>query len=517
MNEEDRVKLKPLLGIHPCKYLTMLYSLVILILIFLIFFLAGIVRPGTLYSFVTVPSNAAVYIDGKYAGAAPCEVFVAEGEHHFRIEKDYYSGFEQTVNSGNRLFASLFFPKKETLNIEMPLEDAESLLEHSFLEFAGWGMIDTFYENYKPRPVLGPLFHDLYRSGFADKSTLSAFLYSVMPFVHNMELYEDLFEAVVWFERIKGNDDAGEGLSLSEGFAKLVFFTDAVSYYENLPFWYYSLLDDQAREDRQSWYPALQEEYGAYLRDFSNDYPSPQAAVTVNGMRFIMLSGGQFLMGADGNSFPFPASVDDFMIMDREVTNELYSMFMIDNSNWMPENTARLIDEGLVSGDYLRDFKDSQGSEPVNDVSWFAANAFCDWLESKLPDYLSGYTVRLPDELEWEWAVLTDSGSGGIFKENGTDGPLPVVGRYSNNSGLYDLRGNLWEWCGNWYAPASFLVTTRDPGANEAYIGNYPGVEKGVRGGSWANEKSLSLSVRGSQPPHWCTDFLGFRPVLVKE
>ena len=81
---------------------------------------------------------------------------------------------------------------------------------------------------------------------------------------------------------------------------------------------------------------------------------------------------------------------------------------------------------------------------------------------------------------------------------------------------LFDLKGNLWEWCDNWYAPAAPLVTSRNSSYNEPYYGNYDAVEKTVRGGSWAND-SISISTRGSQPPSWCTEFLGFRPVLVRK
>lgn len=222
-------------------------------------------------------------------------------------------------------------------------------------------------------------------------------------------------------------------------------------------------------------------------------------------------------MGADGNSFPYPAAVDDFMIMDREVTNDLYTMFLNENSEWRLENIEGLIQQNLVNQDYLKDFTDSENDTPVKYISWYAADAFCGWLQSKLPAYLSGYTVRLPDETEWEWAALTETSESGIFKDSGLAGPASTDGRLPNSSGLYDLKGNLWEWCNNWYAPASGLISSRDPIYNESYIGEYDGIEKSVRGGSWANENNISTSARGSQPLTWCTDFLGFRPVLVKE
>ena len=515
MSDSDQVKLKPVFGMEPGKYLTILYAIILAALIFLLLFLPGIVRPGSIYVIDCSPADAAVFVDGGYAGAAPCRVFIPAGEHELRIEKDYYAGYKTTITSGNRVFASMFAPKKQPYHAELMVDDIDGLLSGTFRDFAGWGMIDTYYENYQPEPLLGPMFHDLYNSDYTDTRKLSGFLYSIMPFVHNEELYRDFVDAVVWYERIRTEDDI-DFPELDASYLELDFLKNSTEFYENLPFWFYSILA-QDEQQEMDWYPAIQEEYGSFLRDFENDYPAAQAAVTVNGMRFIMLSGGKFLMGADGSSFPFPAASDDLLIMDREVTNELYGMFLMENGKWQPDNREQLIREGLVNGDYLRNYSSSAKTEPVNYISWYAADAFCSWLQTKLPDYLSDYTVRLPGEFEWEWAALTDANSSGIFRDSGLEGPAAITGRYPNSSGLYDMRGNLWEWCDNWYAPAAFLITSRDPAYNEAYQGSYDGIEKSVRGGSWANDKNIGISTRGSQPPEWCTDFLGFRPVMVRE
>ena len=516
MSDSDQVKLKPFFGMEPGKYLVILYTAIIVAVIFLLFFLPGIVRPGSLIDFNSNPQRSVVFIDGKYQGQTPCKVFVSAGMHNLRIEKKHYTSVETEITSESRLFASLFVPKKASFSADVILEDPEALLSESFSEFAGWGMIDTYYDNYQPKPVIGPLFEDLEAAGYSDVTALSGFLYSIIPFVHNELLYQDFIEAVAVFEYIKtGEKPATDDLISS--FTDIQFFKDSVEFFENLPFWFYSLLTDEHRENNFSWYPALQEEYGAFLRDFSNDYPAPQAAVTVNGMRFVMLTGGQFLIGADGTSFPYPAAVEDFMIMDREVTNDMFRLFLAENSEWRAENINSLMKAGLVNQDYLKDFDDSDGSTPVNFISWYAADAFCDWLEAKLPDYLSAYSVRLPDEHEWEWAAATDADATGIFSDSASTGPLSADGRMPNNSGLYDMKGNLWEWCSNWYAPAAPLITSRNPSYNEAFYGSYDGVEKSVRGGSWANEDNVSISARGSQSPEWCTEFLGFRPILVRK
>ncbi|MDC7228650.1 MAG: SUMF1/EgtB/PvdO family nonheme iron enzyme [Spirochaetales bacterium] len=517
MSDNDEVKLKPFLGMKPGSYLIILYTVIIIAVLFALLILPGIIKPGTLYSFESVPDNAVVFVDGKYYGATPCEVFVPAGSHEIVMEKKHFTTSSDDVVTGRRIIGSLFSKRKETYSAELALLSPEGFLKDGFTEFAGWGMIDTYFDNYQPKPVLGPLFTQLQQAGYADTKSMSAFLYSVIPFVHNELLYSDFLDAVIVFEEVSGRGPVKRNEDITADFTELVFFQDAASFIENLPFWFYSILSDENRESKLSWYPAMQEEYGAFLRDYSNDYPSAQAAVSVNGSRFVMLSGGQFLMGADGSSFPYPAAVENFFIMDREVSNELYGLFLLENPEWQKANSDNLISQKLVNQDYLKDFDSSEGDKPVKFVSWYAAQAFCEWFEDKLPAYLSDYSVQLPDEHQWEWAALTESDDGGVFNNSSDDGPLSVDGRYPNNSGLYDLRGNLWEWCDNWYAPASPLITSRNPVYNEAFYGNYDGLERAVRGGSWANEDSITASTRGSQPPEWCTEFLGFRPILVRE
>ena len=517
MSDNDQVKLKPFLGMQPGKYLIILYIIIIIAILFAVLILPGIIKNGTLYSFESVPQNTIVYVDGKYIGAVPCEAFIPSGEHEIVFEKKHFSTYRENVKTTGRIFGSLIVPKKDTVEGELMLESAEGFLADGFEEFAGWGMIDTYYDNYQPKPVLGPLFRDLKDAGYSDTRALSSFLYSAIPFVHNELLYSDFLDAVIIFEQLSGRGPVTRSEDITADFTELQFFQDAVGFIENLPFWFYSIMSDENRGENLNWMPAMQEEYGAFLRDYSNDYPSAQAAVSINGSRFVMLSGGQFLIGADGNSFPYPAAVGEFFIMDREVTNSLFRLFLSENPEWQPANTEALMLDGLVNQDYLKDFDNSDAEAPVNFVSWYAADAFCTWFESRLPPYLSGYKVRMPDEHQWEWAALTESDDSGVFNNTSTDGPLPVTGRYPNSGGLYDLKGNLWEWCGNWYAPAAGLITSRNPAYNETWNSGYPGVEKSVRGGSWANDDNISISARGSQPPAWCTEFLGFRPVLVKE
>ena len=101
---------------------------------------------------------------------------------------------------------------------------------------------------------------------------------------------------------------------------------------------------------------------------------------------------------------------------------------------------------------------ESRGDLPVESVSWFDAVAFCKKLSAK-----EGKTYRLPTEAEWEYACRAGStapfaGDGDIndigwYQWNSGEMTHPVGLLQPNDWGFYDMQGNVWEWCSDWYAP----------------------------------------------------------------
>jgi formylglycine-generating enzyme required for sulfatase activity len=200
-------------------------------------------------------------------------------------------------------------------------------------------------------------------------------------------------------------------------------------------------------------------------------------------------------------------------MMAGEVTREQFARFIDANPYWEKGNKQELVDDNKVNDTYLENWDSLQQNQPVTHISFYAAEAFCAWLTEQLPPGLDNYYVRLPTEAEWEYVARTLwKESVPLFEERNIHAPLSIEEITAEAPGIKQLRGNLWEWCENWYFPADYLV----PDSLDA--GSVTGVEKAVRGGSWANrEEEITPVIRGSQPPSWCTPFLGFRAILVEK
>ena len=226
---------------------------------------------------------------------------------------------------------------------------------------------------------------------------------------------------------------------------------------------------------------------------------------TVNGVTFAMVfvEGGTFTMGAtseqgsEADSDESPAhqvTVSDFYIGKYEVTQELWTAVMGSNPSHF-------------SGTNL----------PVESVSWNNCQTFI----TKLNE-LTGKTFRLPTEAEWEYAARGGNKSGS-YKYSGSN-TIGEVAWYTSNSsskthevgtktpnelGVYDMSGNVWEWCSDWYGSYSSSAQT-DP------TGSTTGSFRVLRGGSWFGYACFCrVSFRRSGTPWYSSYNGGFRLVLV--
>ena len=228
---------------------------------------------------------------------------------------------------------------------------------------------------------------------------------------------------------------------------------------------------------------------------------------TVNGVTFSMVpvEGGTFLMGTPAtqtgsgtNERPQHfVTVSDYKIGQTEVTQELWVAVMGSNPSAFPGDPQR----------------------PVDNVSWEMCQEFIDSLNR-----LTGMNFRFPTEAEWEFAAKGGNQSKGyIFAGSNTPAPVawystnsgsktqPVAQKEANELGLYDMSGNVCEWCSDWYVSyESYSSASSVPVVNPT--GPATGSYKMLRGGSWFEvAKCCRSGYRNMQTVTIRREFIGMR------
>jgi formylglycine-generating enzyme required for sulfatase activity len=162
---------------------------------------------------------------------------------------------------------------------------------------------------------------------------------------------------------------------------------------------------------------------------------------------------------------------------------------------------------------------------PMETVSWNDATEFCRKLTVKVAQASSpasvGRTFRLPTEAEWEYACRTgsstrfcfgdsDNGLGDYAWYDGNSGNQthPVGQKKPNAWGFYDMHGNVWEWCGDWYADKYGTGSAKNP------QGVSSGEYRVLRGGSWYRGPFVCRSADRLRYTPTCSSYIGgFRVV----
>lgn len=225
---------------------------------------------------------------------------------------------------------------------------------------------------------------------------------------------------------------------------------------------------------------------------------------TVNGVEFKMIAikGGTFSMGsvkgafgAEDDEYPqHKVTVSDFYLAETEVTQELWTAVMGNNPSGYTDD-AQL---------------------PVESVTWDDCQRFLTEL-NKLTDG----AFRLPTEAEWEYAARGGNCSKGFlysgsdtlanvgwYKDNANERPHKVKQLAPNELGLYDMSGNIWEWCNDWEGqyPSEEVVNPQGPQEGRARI---------VRGGSWLVDAAICRPAdRSSGAPRGGGCIVGLRLAL---
>ena len=243
-----------------------------------------------------------------------------------------------------------------------------------------------------------------------------------------------------------------------------------------------------------------------------------------DGAPMALIPAGEFQMGSDNgydNEKPVHTVYVDAFYMDvYEVTNAQFKAFVDANPQWQKGNIPRHYHNGnyleLWSGN---SYPSEKGNYPVVYVSWYAAMAYAQWAGK-----------RLPTEAEWEKAARGGL-EGQKYPWGNTINPTQAnygydihdstpVGSYgANGYGLFDMAGNVWEWCLDVYKADFYEVPPRrNPLAGEMtlreVIANYQNVKDSrvLRGGSWTHDaQDLRVAVRDGVTPTLTYVHIGFR------
>jgi formylglycine-generating enzyme required for sulfatase activity len=233
------------------------------------------------------------------------------------------------------------------------------------------------------------------------------------------------------------------------------------------------------------------------------------------GMKLVRIPKGKFMMGSPMNeqgrdereSQHEVVISKDFYMGVHEVTQSQYMKVMESNPSFFQ---GRIVEN-----------EKEIGNHPVEQVAWIDAVAFCKRL-SELPDEVkAGRVYRLPTEAEWEYACRAGRKTALSFGDlsqpaekhvwfglNSGGQTRPVGSKNRNAWGLYDMHGNVWEWCNDFYSgyPSSRIT---DP------VGPKDGIERVFRGGSCAEALTGCRSAkRGMFEPTFKSSHHGFRVAL---
>jgi formylglycine-generating enzyme required for sulfatase activity len=217
---------------------------------------------------------------------------------------------------------------------------------------------------------------------------------------------------------------------------------------------------------------------------------------------FILVEGGTFKMGNDyGDEKPIhPVTVSDFYIGKTPVTQKQWRQIMDSDPKEL----------------YFKGNDDN----PVENVSWNDVQEFLKKLNTQ-----TDKKFRLPTEAEWEYAArggnkskgYTYSGSNNIdevawYSENSGGQTKPVAQKKSNELGIYDMSGNVWEWCEDWYA-SDFYEMSKDA-INP--LNTTESDSRVLRGGGWSDTANFCrAAIRSISAPGIRFNRVGFRLCFV--
>ena len=261
---------------------------------------------------------------------------------------------------------------------------------------------------------------------------------------------------------------------------------------------------------------------------------SPISIVPVSGPQratgnYVAVKESTYKMGAANRAYneapPHEVRISGFQMARYEVTVKEWTAYCKSKGKEMPS---------IPDVDNTETYWQGKDQHPITNVTWLEAVEYANWL-SEQQGLTKAYRIqdtsvewikntagyRLPTEAEWELAARGSSPqlpyAGSVQEQevawsqiNSNDSAHPVGTKKANDLGLYDLSGNVWEWCWDWYDEYYYRKSERD---NPAGISI--GAMRSIRGGSWLSANNV-LTIRRGRSPQTLSTEIGFRLVRTE-
>ena len=468
---------------------------------------AGPVDDGMRYLKMKVePKNSVVYVDGELQsvdGNGELSVYLPIGRHTYTVSAKGYATQEGTVDLADntptqqvRLTSS-----RATLRVECPTAGAEVVVGGQRRGTVPWsGSLDA--ANYKVEVRLDGYRPQQQSVSLSEKESRTLTFPALQQMVGLLNVSYRPLDAEVLLDGRSIGTSPNIFRDIPVGSHRVEIRKEGYQ-----PFTQSVTITENKQTDLTGSLTAITTASSGNAGSSVNSGLSGQSreTFTVNGVSFTMIrvDGGTFKMGAtkaqdsdayDDESPVHEVTLSTYMMGETEVTQALWQAVMGSNPS-------------KFTGD---------PSRPVERVSWNDCQEFLKKLNA-----LTGKAFRLPTEAEWEYAARGGSKSRKTKYSGGSDigsvawyygniGSMthPVKGKAPNELGIYDMSGNVYEWCSDWYGKYSGSAQTNPKGASS-------GSGRVDRGGSWGNNARHCRSAhRDSSAPGYSDSGLGLRLAL---
>ncbi|MCL2758597.1 MAG: SUMF1/EgtB/PvdO family nonheme iron enzyme [Treponema sp.] len=364
---EIEVKLKPILGIRPGVYLTILYSLIILAVLFFLLLFPGLTNPGSMLIVKTEPAGAAIRVNDIYMGVAGSRIFVPKGTHTIEAVMPGFESQNAVHEIPSRLFGSRFFPRIYRTEFALTTADPAAAFAIYAADFTAWTFAGEPTASWQ---IPLSLSEGAYRTGPYANDELHQILLAAAGFTTTRAAMRDLIRAKMLM------DNFGNAPSVPALFGSVSEILAFLSQNPESAAWLARLLPRETA--------AIIEGSDWFRNEPIRNTPWPETnnpgRISAAGLTFINFSGSGLI------------------ISETAVPRSLFETFLNENPEYLDQKT-----------DY---FPQELSSHPweidrniITGITWYAADAFCKWLTQRLPPAMSGMKVRLPTEQEWLFAA----------------------------------------------------------------------------------------------------------------